>query len=50
VADFATEGSNQTYNDKLKINPIILTFAAMRINGGNVSSSFFCTLLLVIVG
>jgi hypothetical protein len=50
VAAFVTEPSNQKYNDKLKINAIILTPAALKINGGSMSSSFFRALLLVIVG
>jgi hypothetical protein len=49
AAAFVTEGSNQTYNNKLNVNSIILTPAAMKINGGSVSSSFFHTLLLVII-
>jgi hypothetical protein len=38
---FIAEGNKETYDDKLKVNPIICTPAAVNISGGSAASSFY---------
>jgi hypothetical protein len=38
---FVAEGNKETHDDKLKLNPIIRTPAAVKISGGS-AASWFC--------